>query len=116
VLRELGADLLHRRIGLGAAANEEAQAQLTGLCVVVEREAGGVRAAMLTAVEHADERLADLGLRALALEQDSRYSAHGLVTSAGKTATSFTTKDTKEHEGKPDGSCPSCDLRVLRGR
>ena len=57
----LGEDLLDlgdRRGRLVAGTNEKAQAQLVVRGVAIKREAGGIRAAVLTPVEHVDQRLA----------------------------------------------------------
>jgi hypothetical protein len=48
---------------------------------MVERETGRIRSAVLAAIEHVDQRLADLGPRAVLLEQDTGDAAHGSCSS-----------------------------------
>ena len=76
-LGELGLDARDRPVGLVALADEEAQPQVPSpFGLVVEGEAGRVGAAVLAAVEHRDQRLADLAVVAVLLVEDPGDPAH----------------------------------------
>jgi hypothetical protein len=79
VLSEDLLDLTDRRRRLVAGADEKAQAQSVVRGVTIKREARGIRAAVLTAVEHVDQRLAGGLVPALGkrLVEDSCDPAHG---------------------------------------
>src|SRR5262249_23495585 len=64
-------------LGLVARADDEAQAELARNRIVVEGEAGRIRAAMLAAIEHVDQRLADFGLAVHVLVANPGDAAHG---------------------------------------
>ena len=75
-------DVIHRRrdelndLGVRiVAVDDETQAQ-AGDVVLVEGEAGRIRPAMLAAVEHVDQRLAQDLIGALRLEEDPGDAAH----------------------------------------
>jgi guanylate kinase len=79
-LGELGLDALDGHLGHIALSHDEAQAQVARHRVAVEREAGGIGAAVLAAVQHVDQRLADFRIRGSAiLVENSSDSTHGRV-------------------------------------
>ena len=94
-------------VGLVALADEEAQPQVPlAVGLVVEREAGRVGAAVLAAVEHADQRLADLASLAVALlVEDPGDAAHRLTTPSSRERTPIIPlaigSATVAHAGRP---------------
>jgi len=66
--------------------SDETQAQMARYRVTVEREAGRIRPAMLAAVQHVDQRLANPGVsRSAALVENSSNSTHVRRSSPFKT-------------------------------
>src|SRR5262249_37339213 len=77
IVAQLVLDALNSDFGVRTLADDEAQAQLARHRIMVERESGRIRSAMLTAIEHVDERFTDLGSRTTLLKQNAGYTAHG---------------------------------------
>ena len=67
------ADAIARAVPL---PHQEAQPELARLGILVEREPGRIRAPVLAAVQHVDQRLTRRQTRVTVLEHHARYPAH----------------------------------------